>query len=165
MAGEYPAVPLRDRVVPPRGFVPPIGPSNFPVELPPEKETPLSVLRELRQLVQNLMDQNAARAGIIRAADVTDAGQTLDWSQFGDMARVMMRNKGPDSLWFSFNEDGQNVPPTTGDGSFEIQAQEAISIPNILFQKIGVRCATGDTATIHAIAFQKSFGDFGGSIV
>lgn len=165
MSNQIPIQPLRERIVPAKGYINPPGMTNFPVKLPETAPTPLNELQQIKQLLANLMDQNAARTPILRGRDVTDVGQTMDFSMFGDMARVMIRNAGPDSVWMSFNEDGRNTPTTTGDGSFEIQAQEAVSITNCQFQKIGLRCATGDTGKVHAIAFQKSFGDFGGAIV
>jgi hypothetical protein len=139
--------------------------TNAPTSLGPQPATPLNELQQIKQLLANTLQKQQAQTGIIRAALVTDAGHTFDWSMIGNMSRILLRNAGPDSVWIAFNEDGPNTPPTTGNGSIEVQAQEAWSIPNILFQKIGLRCATGDTAKVHSIAFKQSFGDFGGGIV
>lgn len=163
--GNMVSQPLHARILPPTGVPHPMGPSNFPQKLPDAPSTPLSELQQLRQLLANMMDKNSARVPLIRSGDVTSTGQTFDWSMMGDMERLMIRNKGTNSVWIAFEAEGTNVDNFTSDGSIEIQAQEAWSFTQCKFQKIGLRCSAGQTATVHAVAFQKAFGDFGGAIV
>lgn len=137
-----------------RGSGPP-GPANFPVTGPPTSAT---------DLLQQLVNQNAARQPHLRAADVTSVGQTLDWSSLGLMDRILIRNKGGSSVWIAFDTEGQNVDAFTSDLSYELQAQESICIPGCQFYKIGCRCAALGTGTVHAVAFLAAAGELHGSI-
>jgi len=133
-----------------------MGPSNFPVDAP-------SVAATLGDVLQELKLQNVARIPILRAAVVDTTGVTLDWSQIGLMDRFLFRNKGPQSVWIAFDVGGPAVDAFVSDLSFEVQANESISIPLCQFYKIGCRCAAG-SGTVHAVAFQATAGDLQGSI-
>ncbi len=164
--GDYTANKLVQHVAPNPGALEPHGPANFPIALTDEQgnpvETPIELLRQIRD---ELRGGNSASRPMMRAKDVTDVGQTMDWSTQGLMDRVMLRNKGTNSLWFSFDVDGALVDTFTSDLSFELQAQEAIAIPRCLFYKIGCKCASGESATVHAIAFMSTAGNLGKSII
>ncbi len=113
----------------------------------------------LARILEELIRQNTPSVPSIRSTDVTAVGQTLDWQAVGTMDRLMIRNKGTDSVWFSFDISGPAVINQTSDESFELQANESVNLTHAKFRKIGLRCATGKTATVNAIAFQSVAGD------
>ncbi len=143
----------------------PSGPANFPVQLGPQAlpndtngllKAIYGVLQAIRQ---EIVYQNTASKPAMRSTAVTDVGQTLTWQAVGIMDRLMIRNKGPDSCWYSYDTNGPNVNAFTSDLSFELQANESVNLTHCLFYKIGVRCAAGDTAVVHAQAFQSIAGN------
>lgn len=153
---------LADRLLPAEGFVQPYGVADFPVNITPDPATEKDLLSDIKD---QLVAQKTSRQPLLRAIDVTTAGQTLDWSALGRMARIMIRNKGTSSVWIAFDQEGPSVVAATSDLSWELQANEALSIEQIDFQKIGCKCAAaGPTGTVHAIAFPPNSGDFGGAV-
>lgn len=154
-SSDFPA-----QVTPATNVPKPRGPSNFPVQTPPPS-TPTELLQGILKQVTN---QNLARIPHIRSRDIDQNGQTLDWSQIGLMDKFLLRNKGPDSVWVSFDMAGPSVDSFTSDLSIEVQMNESWNIPFCQFYKIGAKCAAGGTGTLHAIAFQASAGDLGGGI-
>jgi hypothetical protein len=103
---------------------------------------------------------------------------TLDWSKdagdlkaYGQMGRIMIRNKGPNSVWFSFDEDGASVvpdntsAPVDADGNpcsrWELEPKESYNVDNTVFFKIGLACAAAETAVVHASASQLGVGSGG----
>lgn len=146
-----------DRRVPATGIERQQGPVQFPVTSPPKPATLDDVRKELAA-------QNLSLRPNMRAAVVTSAGITLDWSNVGVMERIMIRNKGPNSVWISFDIEGKAVIAAVSDLSWELQSQEALSIPRCLFQKIGCKCAGIQGGTVHAIAFQNSGRDYAGAV-
>jgi cysteine synthase len=130
----------------------------------------------LGSVQQELINQSVATQPYIRSALVTgaitgvpDQPQTLDWSMLGVMQRLMIRNKGPNSVWMSFDKSGGSVPPTVSNDSIEIQAQEAWIFERTLFQRVGLRCAassgSANTATVHAVAWRGPAGRAGGTAI
>lgn len=152
---------LADRLLPAEGFIEPYGVADFPVNITPDPATPQDLLGDIKD---QLVAQKTSRQPLLRALSVTSVGQTLDWSALGRMARIMIRNKGGSSAWIAFDQEGPSVVAATSDLSWELQAQEALSIELCDFQKIGCRCAAAGTATVHAIAFPPNSGDFGGAV-
>jgi hypothetical protein len=139
----------------------PPGPANFPVV--PAK--PMSNTDLLHGILKQLTYQNIARMPHIRSSDVDANGQTLDWSMVGLMDTLMIRNKGPKSVWIAFDIDGPAVDNfSPSDLSWELLANESVNITLCQFYKIGLRCAASETGSVHAIAFQAVAGDLGGSI-
>lgn len=150
--------PNDPKVVPP-------GPADFPAQVPPQPVNDLNDIGDLlKRILQELINQSIAAAPVIRAKAVTSAGQTLDWSSRGTMDRLMIRNKGTNSVWFAFDMNGPAVNAFTSDLSFELQANESVNLSLCSFQKIGVICASGQTGTVHAIAFQSVAGNQAASI-
>ncbi len=144
----------------------PAGPADFPVQLGPQTlpNTVEGLLKAiygvLQAIRQELVYQNTASRPSLRSQSVTDVGQTLTWEAVGIMDRLMIRNKGPDSCWYSYDTNGPNVNAfNPSDLSFELQANESVNVTHCLFYKIGVRCAGGKTATVHAQAFQSVAGN------
>ncbi len=118
----------------------------------------------LQAILNELKLQNSASKPIMRAASVTDVGKTLDWSAEGIMTRIVMRNKGPNSAWYSYDIKGPGVDAFTSNASFEIQAQESINLTATQFSMIGLRCAAGQTAVVHAQAWKSQSGTQSGSM-
>lgn len=146
--------------VQPANFPKPPGPSDFPVattDTQTAAEVQAAILQELKY-------QNIASRPVGRSADVDGGGQTLDWSPVGVMDRIVMRNKGPNSLWYSWDKNGPAVQAFTSNESTELQMNESMAFTHCIFQKIGVRCQGGQTATIHATAFQSVAGNQAASI-
>lgn len=152
---------LRDRINPANTFPQPPGPSNFPIAGPMVKTTD----QLLAEILDELKKQSTSRRPVVRSGLVDSVGITLDWSQVGSMDRIFMRNKGPDSAWYGWDVDGKTVDNYTSNQSTEIQAQESVCFSLCLFKRIGFRCATGKSATIHATAFQYAGGSHGNSII
>lgn len=148
----------------------PMGPANFPAAVaPPSNVTDSNgwlqaIYGMMARAVEELVRQNIASRPVIRSKVITDAGQTLDWSTRGTFDRLLMRNKGPNSAWFAFNMNGPAVNPTTCDLSFELQANESVNLTHCQFEKVGLKCSLGQTATISAIAFQTPAGNQAGTI-
>lgn len=151
---------LSQRIQPAQGFEMPFGPANYPVQT----NAQASPTDLLNKIADQLIAQKSARQPLLRSINVTNAGQTLDWSTIGMMTRVMIRNKGASSAWIAFDQNGPSVDNFTSDNSWELQAQEALSIELCAFSKIGCRCTGAGTATIHAMAFPANSGDFGGAV-
>ncbi len=143
----------------------PPGPADFPVQLGPQSlpNDAAGLLKLvcglLQSILQELKYQNIASKPTLRSQAVTDAGQTLTWQAVGIMDRLMIRNKGTNSCWISFDTNGPNVNAFTSDLSFELQANESVNLTHCNFYKIGVRCAAAETATVHAVAFQSVAGN------
>ncbi len=143
----------------------PAGPADFPVALGPSSipktllEAQIVTNQLLARILEELVRQNTPSVPSIRSVAATDVGQTLDWQAVGTMDRLMIRNKGTDSVWFSFDISGPAVVNQTSDESFELQANESVNLTHAKFRKIGLRCATGKTATVNSIAFQSVAGD------
>ena len=154
-----------DRVRPATSMPLPPGPANFPVAQPPNvlPTTPLQALQQLNQKMDRLIDetvrQNIASRPVIRAKDVTNAGQTLNWQAVGIMDRVTLKNDGPDPVWLAFDMNGQAVNAFTSDLSFPLKADSTLNLTHSLFTKIGVKTASGKTATVNAIAWQSVAGN------
>ena len=152
---------LHEAVEPSSGPLRPIGPAAFPIATAQSA----TINQLLTDILSELKKQNVARTPLIRSVAVTPAGQTLDWSQIGLMDRFLLRNLGPKSVWIACDMTGPAVDAFTSDLSVEVQANESYSIPLCRFFKIGCRCAAGGTGTVHAVAFQATAGNLGGSTV
>ena len=138
-----------------------VGPSNFPITAQQGK----TIADWLSEILQELKKQNVARIPLMRAGAVTGSTPvTLDWSQIGLMDRFLFRNKGPDSVWIAFDMNGSAVNSFTSDLSFEVMPLESINIPLCQFYKIGCKCLSGQSATVHSVAFQAVAGNLGWSI-
>ena len=138
--------------------VPP-GPANSPVSQPANTSPTLDTIVELlTRILRELLDQNTPLTPILRSSTVSSSGATLDWSAFGTMAAVSIRNKGPDSVFVSFDMSGESVDANVTDNSFELQAQESLNLGKVKFQKIGVKCASGKTGSVNAIGFKSVTG-------
>jgi hypothetical protein len=148
-------MPPQARIRPTASDVSQMGPLNSPVKAQSPAEKVLNgMLEELRR-VSNLLSLNfTSYTPIIRSAAVTGTGATLDWSMHGKMQRIVLRNKGASSVWMTFDMDGANVPAYVCDNSYELQANESLALEACTFEKVGLRCAQGGTATVHAIAFK-----------
>lgn len=147
--------PIVNRIPPPTSFPHPIGPTNAPISpaVPPAVSN--------ADLLKELKSQSYGVKPLIRSAVVTGGvPRTLDWSAFGIMNRLVIRNMGPQSVWFSFDVDGGNVDNfTPSDTSWELQSNESVNLTNISFQRIGLRCAAGaTTARVHAIGMANPAG-------
>jgi len=149
---------LMDQQQEARGFVQPFGITDAPIKIDPEPPA------DLKDILKELMNQREPREPLLRAASVTSSGQQLDWSAHGTMTRLLIRNKGSNSAWMAFDVDGAQVVASTSDLSWELQAQEALSLELCIFQKVGLKCSGGQTATVHAIAFPATSGDLAGAV-
>lgn len=156
--GDYPENFIDE--VQPAPVTIPIGPANFPVSTDPNAT--------MTQLLQNILDelvrQNTAARPVIRSSLAGSTGATLNWDSVGVMDRLMMRNSGPQSVWFSFDRDGSSVQAFTSDESFELQANESVNLTHCIFSKIGLKCAGGGAATVNSVAFQTVAGNQGAAI-
>lgn len=159
--GDYPE-PFIEYVRPATSMPMPPGPSDFPIEQGSVTPTTNDLLQ---RILDELVKMNIAARPVIRAKAADSTGETLDWSVLGIMDRLVIRNEGPNSVWFSFDKNGPAVQATTSDLSWELQAQESVNLDHCLFQKIGLLCAGGGTATVHAIGFQTVAGNQAASIV
>ncbi len=168
--GDY-TEPFIEGIRPATSAPHPMGPADFPVQqgpLTPPTTTDGWLSRAcslLQRILDELIRQNTASRPVIRAVAVTAVGQTLDWTPVGVMDRLMIRNKGTNSLWYSYDKNGPAVNAFTSDESFELQANESVNLTHCIFQKIGVKCAGGQTATVHAQAFQSVAGNQAGTII
>ncbi len=167
--GDYPETFI-EQVRPATSMPLPPGPADFPIQQG-AAAAPTTVMGWLEKiyalgsrLLEEMIKQNTPSRPTIRATAVTAAGQTLTWEAVGVMDRLMIRNKGPNSCWYSYDQNGPSVTPSTGDGSFELQANESVNVTHCLYQKIGVICAAGQTATVHAQGFQSVAGNNGAAI-
>ena len=145
------------------------GPANFPIQKGAlsQPKTIEGIAKEgnsiLSRILEELVRQNSSSNPVIRSKLANTTGVTLDWSQFGLFDRIMMRNAGPNTVYFSFDLNGQNVDNFTSDLSFMLQANESANFSHCKFRKIGLKCAAG-TATVNAVAFQTQAGNMNGSI-
>lgn len=161
--GDY-QNPLAQRIPPATSMPMPPGPAKFPTETQLVK-TPAQLLADI---LRELKNQMMPTKGIFRSATVTGARpQTLDWSAMGMMTRLVIRNAGPQSVWFNFDMDGLGVDNfNPSDQSWMLQAQESFNVTNELFMKIGLRCAVGaNTAVVHARAWGTPAGKQEGSAI
>lgn len=171
MLSDYTSGDLIRRVQPAQGPFGPMtgggneGPTQSPVSTGKMDEQQ-SVQSLLMQLLRQVTYQNVARTPIIRSVTETGLGSTLDWSSIGMMDRLMIRNAGPQSVYFAFDVDGPSVDMSNGDLSFWLQANESVNISHCKFYKIGVRTIAGGgvLAVVNAIAFQSVAGDQAGSL-
>lgn len=152
---------LQDRIAPSEGFVKPYGPSNFPVAITGKVTT---AEQWLEKIYNELVKQNTPTRPLVRGKLVDTTGVTLDWTASGLMSRLLIRNKGAtNSVWMAFDQSGASVDNFTSNNSFEVQAQEAITIEGCAFSRLGLRCSAG-TATVHAIAFPANSGKGNGAV-
>ena len=155
--------PHIDAVRPVPNMPRPPGPANFPLS----ENAPVSSNDLLKQILAELVKQNTASRPVIRSKSlgVSDNG-TLDWTTVGIMDRLVMRNAGPDNVWFAFDTNGPAVNGFTSDQSFLILPNESINLVNCQFRKIGLITGPGTTgATVNAIAFQAQAGNQSNSII
>ncbi len=158
--------PFLDSTRPATSMPQPPGPADFPVvPAPADQTTLMQILDLLKRILAELIKQNIASDPVTRArsVNVSDSG-TLDWSQRGTMDRLMIRNKGPNSVWFAFDMNGPAVDAFTSDLSFELQPQESVNLSHCKFEKIGLKCGSAGGAVVHAIGFQSVAGDQAASI-
>lgn len=170
--------PFLRSIQPNPGALDPKGPVNFPITDPTMNDEAIAslsgedlmraILRTLRQVRDEtrgvraeLHAMNNPGVPVLRSADATDAGKSLDFSAAGQMDRFLARNKGANSIWIAFDIAGEAVDAFTSDLSYELQAQESICIPRCLFRQIGCKCAGGETGTIHVVAFMATAGNLG----
>lgn len=158
--GDYPEEFI-DEVRPATSAPQPPGPADFPITNPNTDPTTNELLA---RILNELIRQNTATRAVIRASNVDSVGQTLDWSMVGMMDRLIIRNKGTSSVWFSFDRNGPAVNSFTSNESWELQANESVNITLSLYQKVGLRCATGQTGTVHAMGWQSVAGNQAGAI-
>ncbi len=161
--------PFIESIRPATSMPHPPGPADFPVQVLPTTPTTeidllTAILGVLRNILAELIKQNIAANPVTRAQNIDSTGETLNWTAVGIMDRLMIRNKGANSVWISFDINGPAVDAFTSDLSFELQANESINLTHCAFQKIGCKCAGGQTATVHAIAFQTVAGNQAGAI-
>ncbi len=139
----------------------PPGPADFPVV----PGRPMSTAELLHGILTQITRQNIARIPHIRSSDVDANGQTLDWSMIGLMDTLIIRNKGPKSVWIAFDIDGPAVDNfSPSDLSWELLMNESVNLSLCQFERVGLRCAAGETGSVHAFAFQAVAGNLGGSI-
>lgn len=164
-----------ERVQPATSMPLPGGPANFPVRpaapanqaLPNDTNGLLKALidevRAVRdvglRILEEMIRQGTAARPVIRAKDVTAAGQTLNWQSVGIMDRLMLKNNGADTVWFAFDMNGPAVNAFTSDLSFSLKADSTVNLSLSLFTKVGVKCAAGKTATVDAVAWQSVAGN------
>ncbi len=147
----------------------PPGPAISPVALAPvATPTMMDVLQQIlateQALLKEVLRQSVPLTPIMRATNVDDTGATMDWSMFGTMTRVAFYNEGPDEVFISFDKDGERVDAFVSNNSQKVLAKMSDNFDKCKFQKIGVRCATGKTATVYATGFQDVAGNQGGSL-
>lgn len=158
--GDYGEGP-RGNILPATGFQQPMGPAQFPASVSAPK-TNGELLADIRKGIAAL---NQGMKPHIRAAAITGTTpQTLDWSHVGLMKRLMIQNLGASTAFIAFDIEGKSVDAFVSDLSWQIPANGAITIPRVLFRKIGCKCAGTGTATVQAIAFQEDAGDFAGTV-
>jgi len=161
--GDYPN-PLHQRILPATSMPMPPGPARFPTETK-LVQTPAEILASI---LRELKNQMMPTKGIFQAVAVNGLRpQTLDWSAFGMMTRLVIRNAGPQSVWFQFDIEGGNVDNFTSNQSWMLQSQESFNVTNELFMKIGLRCAAGgaNNALVHARAWGTPAGKQEGSAI
>lgn len=157
-------------VAPATSMPKPPGPADFPIATAPvagpatAEQWLARIFDVMSRLLDETIKQSIPSRPQIRSAAATDAGATLSWTVDGVMDRLMIRNKGTDSVWFAFDQNGASVTAATSPLSFELQANESVNLALCRFNKIGLKCATGKTATVHAIAFQSIAGNQGAGI-
>lgn len=162
--GDY-VEPFTDGIRPATSMPLPAGPADFPVQQgpfvqPTTVEGWLSKLFDLgTRILEELIRQNIAARPVIRSGASDENGTTLDWNAVGVMDRLMIRNKGPNSVWYGFDRNGPAVQAATSDESFELQTNESVNVTHCRYQKIGLRCAPGGSAVVHAIGFQTVAGN------
>lgn len=154
-----------DQVRPATSMPLPGGPANFPVAQPPNAvpTTPLEALQQIAKKVDRLLEetirQNIASRPVIRAKDVDQNGQTLNWQAVGIMDRLTLKNNGADNVWLAFDMNGPAVNAFTSDLSFLLKPDSTLNLTHSLFTKVGLKCASGETASVDAIAWQSVAGN------
>lgn len=147
----------------------PAGPADFPTQqIPGPIETDSQkldeIIRLLRICAEQLIRQNSAANPVIRSVAATQTGGTMDWSQFGEFDRLMIINLGPDAVWLQFDQNGPAVLVGVSDNAFELTPNMSVNITHSVFDKIGLKCDIGKTATVQAIAWQTPAGNLNGAI-
>ncbi len=141
----------------------PPGPANFPIV----DKNAVSPAQYLAAILKELKLQNAPSKGLIRGAVVTTAApKTLEWQAEGIMQRLVLRNKGPDSVFYAYDVKGESVDATEGsNASFEVQAQESVNLVLTQFSFIGLKVGSpGKTAKVNAQAWKSQSGTQAGSV-
>jgi hypothetical protein len=139
--------PFAHTTSPASSLVQPPGPSDTPIQ----KATPQPAT--LNDLLQQMRQNNDPQRAIFRGLVLGAGGNgTLDWSMLGLMTRIVIRNKGPNSVFFAFDISGPQINTFTSDNSWELQANESFN-GDTIFYKIGLRCKAGETAVINAAAW------------
>ncbi len=162
--GDY-VEPFTDGIQPNFSMPRPPGPADFPVQQAPTQlpNDAVGLLKlvfgKLDRILEELIRQNIASRPVTRCKDITNAGQTLDWHSVGVMDRLTLKNDGPDPVWIAFDVSGPAVVAGTSDLSFPLKADSTINLTHSLFSKIGVKTASGKTATVNAIAWQTVAGN------
>lgn len=175
LADQYGTRNFIDRVSPATSMPLPPGPANFAVQVAPPSNAPLPTdtngllarqIQETRgvrdimaRILEELIRQNIASRPVIRAVQASDAGETLNWQATGVMDRLTLKNNGPDEIWLSFDMNGPAVNAFTSNLSFSLKADSTLNLTHSLFTKVGVRCFSGTTATVDAIAWQSVAGN------
>lgn len=153
---------LQDQISPSEGFIKPYGPANFPTNTPASK--PKDAIDGLEKIHAELVRQRTPTRPLIRSKLVDQNGITLDWTANGQMSRLMIRNKGPNSIWMAFDQKGASVDNFTSNNSVEVQANESWNVELCAFAYLGLKAGAGNTGTAHAIAFPSNSGMMAGSV-
>jgi hypothetical protein len=164
-----------DRTSPATSAPKPPGPANFAVQVAPPANIPLPtdtngllarLIQEQRgvrdimaRILEELIRQNIASRPSIRAVAVDSTGETLNWQAIGVMDRLTLKNNGPAEIWLSFDMNGPAVNAFTSNLSFSLKADSTLNLTHSLFTKVGVKCASGQTAVVDAIAWQSVAGN------
>lgn len=105
------------------------------------------------------MPFDPTRVPIIRAANFTDAGGSLDWTAVGEMGSTYIRNRGPNDCYIAFDAVPAN---TLGDGRIMLPVNEAHNLDDIGFQTIGVRAVVAGNSNVEAYGLQRPGNSSGG---
>lgn len=139
--------PFAHTTTPSQSLVTPPGPADTPIQKAVQPPATLNDL--LQQMRQNNDPQRAVFRGLAIGAG---GNGTLDWSMLGLMTRIVIRNKGPFSVFFAFDISGPQINTFTSDNSWELQANESFNADTVFF-KIGLRCSAGQNAVVNASAW------------
>lgn len=167
--GDY-VQPRHVAINPAQSMPMPPGPADAPVQVAPTTDpTLLGLLAQIlavnKQILDELMRQSVPQTPILRTIPTVDStGETMDWSMFGTMTRLVLFNTGTNDAFFAFDKDGTRVDAFPSNNSQLLKANSSVNLNLCKFQKIGLRCALGSTATCYAIGFQDVAGNQGGSL-
>ncbi len=150
--GDY-VEPFVEGVRPATSMPLPPGPANFPVNT----QVPATTDDLLRAILKELIYQNIASRPVTRGQSISSAGGTLDWSTVGVMDRLMLKNNGPDNVYFSFNMNGQAVVANTSDLSILLKPDSTYCCTHTLFNKIGLKSV--GTSAVDAVGYQTVAGN------